>query len=123
MDLGARDTATVGGMVATNAGGMHVCATARCARRCSGVEAVLGTGDVVQANLAGLLKDNTGYDLPGLLCGSEGTLGIVTAARLRLVPVPAAARRGAARASSRSPMRSASLPALRGRPRARTRWR
>ena len=54
-----------------------------------GVEAVLGTGDVVRANLAGLLKDNTGYDLAGLLCGSEGTLGIVTAARLRLVPVPA----------------------------------
>jgi FAD/FMN-containing dehydrogenase len=51
-----------------------------------GVEVVLGTGEVVAANLGGLLKDNTGYDLPGLLCGSEGTLGIVTRARLRLVP-------------------------------------
>jgi FAD/FMN-containing dehydrogenase len=54
-----------------------------------GLEAVLGTGEVVAANLAGLLKDNTGYDLAGLLCGSEGTLGIVTRVRLRLVPVPA----------------------------------
>ena len=44
----------------------------------------------MQANLAGLEKDNTGYDLPGLLCGSEGTLAIVTAARVRLVPRPAA---------------------------------
>jgi FAD/FMN-containing dehydrogenase len=50
-----------------------------------GVEAVLGNGTVV-SHLAGLAKDNTGYHLPSLLCGSEGTLGIVTAARLRLVP-------------------------------------
>jgi FAD/FMN-containing dehydrogenase len=49
------------------------------------MEAVLGTGAVV-SHLGGLLKDNTGYDLAGLLCGSEGTLGVVTAARLRLVP-------------------------------------
>ena len=50
-----------------------------------GIEAVLGDGCVV-SHLGGLLKDNTGYHLPSLLCGSEGTLGIVTAARLRLVP-------------------------------------
>jgi FAD/FMN-containing dehydrogenase len=50
-----------------------------------GVEAVLGDGSVV-SHLGGLLKDNTGYDLAGLLCGSEGTLGVVTAVRLRLVP-------------------------------------
>ena len=49
-----------------------------------GVEAVLGTGHVVR-HLGGLEKDNTGYHLPSLLCGSEGTLGIVTAARLRLI--------------------------------------
>jgi FAD/FMN-containing dehydrogenase len=54
-----------------------------------GVEAVLGTGAVV-SHLGGLLKDNTGYDLAGLLCGSEGTLGIVTSVRLRLVPAAAA---------------------------------
>jgi FAD/FMN-containing dehydrogenase len=50
-----------------------------------GLEAVLGTGSVV-SHLGGLVKDNTGYHLPGLLCGSEGTLAVVTAARLRLVP-------------------------------------
>jgi FAD/FMN-containing dehydrogenase len=55
-----------------------------------GLEAVAGTGDVIAANLAGLLKDNTGYDLAGLICGSEGTLAIVTRVRLRLVPRPAA---------------------------------
>ena len=50
-----------------------------------GVEAVLGNGDTV-SHLGGLLKDNTGYALPALFCGSEGTLGVVTAVRLRLVP-------------------------------------
>jgi FAD/FMN-containing dehydrogenase len=87
VDLGARDTATIGGMVATNAGGTHVVRHGAMRAQVLGLEAVLGTGDVVRANLTGLLKDNTGYDLPGLLCGSEGTLGIVTRARLRLVPI------------------------------------
>jgi FAD/FMN-containing dehydrogenase len=90
VDLAARDTATVGGMVATNAGGLHVIRNGSMRAQVLGVDVVLGTGTRVQANLAGLLKDNTGYDLPGLLCGSEGTLGIVTAARVRLVPLPAA---------------------------------
>jgi FAD/FMN-containing dehydrogenase len=90
VDLAARATATVGGMVATNAGGVHVVRHGTMRAQVLGVEAVLGTGEVVAANLDGLVKDNTGYDLPGLLCGSEGTLGIVTAARLRLVPRPAA---------------------------------
>ena len=76
-------------MVATNAGGLHVVKHGSMRAQVLGVQAVLGTGELVEANLAGLLKDNTGYDLPGLLCGSEGTLGIVTAARLRLVPTPA----------------------------------
>ena len=66
-------------MVATNAGGLHVVRHGSMRAQVLGVEAVLGTGELVEANLAGLLKDNTGYDLPGLLCGSEGTLGIVTA--------------------------------------------
>jgi FAD/FMN-containing dehydrogenase len=90
VDLASRDTATVGGMVATNAGGVHVVRHGSMRAQVLGVEAVLGTGAVLHANLDGLVKDNTGYDLPGLLCGSEGTLGLVTAVRLRLVPIPEA---------------------------------
>ncbi|MFL6206177.1 MAG: FAD-binding oxidoreductase [Acidimicrobiales bacterium] len=89
VDLAARDTATIGGMVATNAGGTHVIRHGSMRAQLLGLEAVLGNGDVVRSNLAGLLKDNTGYDLAGLLCGSEGTLGIVTRARLRLAVAPA----------------------------------
>jgi len=90
VDLAARDSATVGGMVATNAGGLHVLRHGAMRAQLLGVTAVLGTGEVVVANPTGLVKDNTGYDLAGLLCGSEGTLGIVTDARLRLVPAPVA---------------------------------
>jgi len=90
VDMASRDTATIGGMVATNAGGLHVVCHGAMRAQVLGLEAVFGTGTVVRANLGGLVKDNTGYDLPGLLSGSEGTLGIVTAVRLRLVPVPAA---------------------------------
>jgi FAD/FMN-containing dehydrogenase len=88
VDLGARDTATIGGMVATNAGGLHVVRHGAMRAQVLGVEAVLGTGEVV-SRLGGLVKDNTGYDLAQLLCGSEGTLGVVAAARLRLVSPPA----------------------------------
>jgi FAD/FMN-containing dehydrogenase len=88
VDLAARDTATLGGMVATNAGGTHVVRHGSMRAQLLGLEAVLGSGDIVRSNLAGLLKDNTGYDLVGLLCGSEGTLGIITRVRLRLVPAP-----------------------------------
>jgi FAD/FMN-containing dehydrogenase len=92
VDIGARGTATLGGMVATNAGGNHVVRYGSMRHQVLGLEAVLGTGEVLAANLAGLVKDNTGFDLAGLLCGSEGTLGIVTAARLALVaPVAEAA--------------------------------
>jgi FAD/FMN-containing dehydrogenase len=85
VDLAARDTATVGGMVATNAGGVRVLRHGAMRAQVVGVEAVFADGSVV-SRLQGLVKDNTGYDLTGLLVGSEGTLGIVTAARLRLVP-------------------------------------
>jgi len=85
VDLAARDSATIGGTVATNAGGLRVLRWGSTRRQLLGVEAVLGTGEVV-SRLGGLVKDGTGYDLAGLLCGSEGTLGIVTAARLALVP-------------------------------------
>ena len=85
IDLAARDSATVGGMVSTNAGGLSFLRHGGMRAQLAGVEAVLGDGRVV-SHLGGLLKDNTGYDLGGLLCGSEGTLGIITAVRLRLVP-------------------------------------
>ncbi|MGD0391788.1 MAG: FAD-binding oxidoreductase [Acidimicrobiales bacterium] len=85
IDLASRGSATVGGMVATNAGGTHVLRYGDTRAQVLGVEAVLGTGSVV-SHLGGLIKDNTGYHLPGLVCGSEGTLAVVTAARLRLVP-------------------------------------
>jgi FAD/FMN-containing dehydrogenase len=87
VDLGARDRATVGGMIATNAGGTHAARLGSMRRHVVGVEAVMADGSVV-SHLGGLLKDNTGYDLAGLLCGSEGTLAVVCAARLRLIPVP-----------------------------------
>ena len=85
VDIGPRDTCTLGGMIATNAGGIHVVRYGTMRAQVAGIEAVLGDGSVV-SHLSGLPKDNTGYDLAGLLTGSEGTLGIVTAARLRLVP-------------------------------------
>jgi FAD/FMN-containing dehydrogenase len=84
IDLAARDSATIGGMVATNAGGLAFVRHGGMRQRVLGVEAVLGDGSAV-SHLGGLLKDNTGYDLAALLCGSEGTLGVVTAVRLRLV--------------------------------------
>ncbi|HEX6785826.1 MAG TPA: FAD-binding oxidoreductase, partial [Acidimicrobiales bacterium] len=85
VDLAPRDSCTVGGMVATNAGGINVVRYGTMRAQVMGVEAVLGDGSVV-SHLGGLPKDNTGYDLAGLLTGSEGTLGVITAARLRLVP-------------------------------------
>ena len=74
-------------MVATNAGGVRVLRHGAMRSQLLGVEAVLASGATVR-HLDGLVKDNTGYDLAGLLCGSEGTLAVVTAARLRLVPEP-----------------------------------
>lgn len=88
VDLGARDSATIGGMVATNAGGVHVLRHGSMRARVAGVEAVLAGGQVL-SHLAGLRKDNTGFDLAGLLTGSEGVLGVVTRVRLQLVPRPA----------------------------------
>ena len=85
VDLAARDSATIGGTIATNAGGIHVFRNGMTRDQVLGVEAVLGDGSVVR-RLAAPRKDNTGYALAQLLAGSEGTLGIVTAARLRLVP-------------------------------------
>lgn len=89
LDLGvhiaSRGSATVGGAIATNAGGLRVLRYGPMRAQLRGIEAVLADGTVV-SHLAGLTKDNTGYDYPSLLAGSEGTLAVVTAARLRLVP-------------------------------------
>ena len=85
VDLAARDSATVGGTIATNAGGIHVFRNGMTRDQVLGVEAVLGDGTLVR-RLDAPRKDNTGYALGQLLAGSEGTLGIVTAARLRLLP-------------------------------------
>ena len=85
VDLGARDSATIGGMIATNAGGLRLLRYGPMRAQVLGVEAALADGSII-SHLGGLVKDNTGYDLAGLLCGSEGTLAVVTAARLRLVP-------------------------------------
>jgi FAD/FMN-containing dehydrogenase len=86
VDLGARDTATIGGMIATNAGGIQVIRHGPMRQQLIGLEAVLADGTVVR-RLPGLVKDNTGYHLPSLLAGSEGTLAVITRARLRLVPL------------------------------------
>jgi FAD/FMN-containing dehydrogenase len=85
VDLAARDSATAGGMVATNAGGLRVLRYGDMRSNVVGIEVVLADGSVL-SHLSGLTKDNTGYHLPGLFAGSEGTLGVVTRARLRLVP-------------------------------------
>ncbi|MFJ4468791.1 FAD-binding oxidoreductase [Streptomyces sp. NPDC089424] len=85
VDLAARDSATLGGMIATNAGGERVVRHGTTRANVAGLEAVLADGTVLD-RLAGLPKDNAGYDLTGLLVGSEGTLAVVTRARLRLVP-------------------------------------
>jgi FAD/FMN-containing dehydrogenase len=87
VDLTARQSATVGGMVATNAGGLHVLRYGSMRAQVVGIEAVLADGSVL-SRMGGLVKDNSGYDLAGLLCGSEGTLAVVTGARLRLWPRP-----------------------------------
>ncbi len=87
VDLAARDSATLGGMVSTNAGGMHVIRHGGTRQQLVGIEAILGTGQLV-SRLEGLYKDNSGYDWASILCGSEGTLGVITKVVVRLVPVP-----------------------------------
>jgi len=85
VDLAARDSATIGGMVATNAGGEHVLRYGGMRNQVIGVEAVLAGGDVV-GRVPALRKDNTGYHWAGVLAGSEGTLAVVTRVHLALVP-------------------------------------
>jgi len=91
LTLGGKGSATIGGLVSTNAGGTQVLRHGSMRTLTLGIEAVLPDGSIFDG-LAPLKKDNRGYDLRHLFCGAEGTLGIVTAASLRLVPVAAARR-------------------------------
>ena len=91
LTLGGKGSATIGGLVSTNAGGTQVLRHGTMRALVVGIEAVLPDGNIFDG-LAPLKKDNRGYDLRHLLCGAEGTLGIVTAASLHLVPAAAARR-------------------------------
>lgn len=88
LDLGARGSATIGGVISTNAGGNRVLRYGMMREMVLGLEAVLADGRVVSA-MKPLIKNNTGYDLKQIFIGSEGTLGVVTRAVLRLRPLPA----------------------------------
>jgi FAD/FMN-containing dehydrogenase len=90
VNLASRDSATVGGTIATNAGGINTIRYGTTRSQLLGIEAVLADGSVL-SRLSGLPTDNAGYDLTQLLAGSEGTLGVITAARLRLWPADPAA--------------------------------
>ncbi|MDF0540862.1 FAD-binding oxidoreductase [Sphingobium sp. H39-3-25] len=85
LSLGAKGSATIGGLISTNAGGTQVLRHGTMRALVEGLEAVLPDGSI-HHGLAALKKDNRGYDLKQLLIGAEGTIGIVTAASLRLVP-------------------------------------
>jgi FAD/FMN-containing dehydrogenase len=89
LSLGSEGSCQIGGNLATNAGGLNVLRFGMMREQVLGLEVVLADGRVLEA-LGGLRKDNTGYDLKSLFVGSEGTLGIITAATLRLLPPPAA---------------------------------
>jgi FAD/FMN-containing dehydrogenase len=89
LSLGSEGSCTIGGNLSTNAGGTQVVRYGNTRELCLGLEVVTAQGDIMQG-LTGLRKDNTGYDLRDLFIGSEGTLGIITAATLKLFPLPAA---------------------------------
>lgn len=89
LSLAAEGSCTIGGNLATNAGGTQVVRYGNTRELCLGLEVVTAPGEVWDG-LTGLRKDNTGYDLRHLFVGSEGTLGIITAATMKLYPLPAA---------------------------------
>jgi len=89
LSLAAEGSCTIGGNLATNAGGTQVLRFGNARELCLGLEVVTAAGEVWDG-LTGLRKDNTGYDLRDLFVGSEGTLGVITAATLKLHPEPAA---------------------------------
>jgi len=87
LSLAAEGSCTLGGNLATNAGGTQVLRYGNARELCLGLEVVTASGEVWHG-LSGLRKDNTGYDLRDLFIGSEGTLGVITAATMKLYPVP-----------------------------------
>ncbi|MGI9219187.1 MAG: FAD-binding oxidoreductase [Hydrogenophaga sp.] len=89
LSLAAEGSCTIGGNLATNAGGTQVLRYGNARELCLGLEVVTAQGEVWHG-LSGLRKDNTGYDLRDLFVGSEGTLGVITAATMKLYPLPAA---------------------------------
>ncbi len=89
LSLAAEGSCTLGGNLATNAGGTQVLRWGNARDLCLGLEVVTAEGEV-WSGLSGLRKDNTGYDLRDLFIGSEGTLGVITAATMKLAPQPAA---------------------------------
>ena len=89
LSLGAEGSCTIGGNLGTNAGGTQVVRYGNTRELCLGLEVVTAQGEIWNG-LTGLRKDNTGYDLRNLMIGSEGTLGIITAATMKLYPQPAA---------------------------------
>jgi len=106
LTLGSRGSCTIGGLASTNAGGTQVLKFGTMRSLVAGVEAVLPDGSV-HSGLSGLKKDNRGYNLDQLLIGAEGTLGVITAVALRLVP--AVASRAVAWAGVESPERALGL--------------
>jgi FAD/FMN-containing dehydrogenase len=106
LTLGARGSCTIGGLVSTNAGGTQVLKFGTMRSLVAGIEGVLPDGSV-HNGLSGLKKDNRGYSLDQLLIGAEGTLGVITAVALRLVPAVAA--RTVAWTGVESPMRALEL--------------
>ncbi|XTP37870.1 FAD-binding oxidoreductase [Mycobacterium sp. TJFP1] len=87
VDLAARDSATVGGMASTNAGGLRTVCYGNMGEQVIGLDVVLPDGSVVHRH-SQVRSDNTGYDLASLFVGAEGTLGVITALDLRLHPTP-----------------------------------
>jgi FAD/FMN-containing dehydrogenase len=87
LSLAAEGSCTLGGNLATNAGGTQVLRYGNARELCLGLEVVTAAGEVWHG-LSGLRKDNTGYDLRDLFIGSEGTLGVITAATMKLYPLP-----------------------------------
>ncbi len=109
LSLASQGSCQIGGNLATNAGGVNVLRYGNARDLCLGLEAVLPNGDIWHG-LKRLRKDNTGYDLRNLLIGAEGTLGVITAASLRLFPIPAQV--GAAMMVVRDPAAAIKLLAL-----------
>ena len=89
LSLGSQGSCTIGGNLGTNAGGTQVVRFGNTRELCLGLEVVTAQGEI-WSGLAGLRKDNTGYDLRDLFIGSEGTLGIITGATMKMYPLPAA---------------------------------